>query len=170
MITICGWRTDLLYRILNTIRFEIISNRLVTNALLRLTHSTYTETYIHTGTYKTFMTYVWRKRLWHMYEDDIYVKTTSTTIIQCYIHGYCLKGHWQEKRISNKHLAECLRPSIWTANICKNFLILHLKNIQFKNCRPFDVKTCLPVAPDGNLFHFRAGAVSKATDHIIFGF
>jgi hypothetical protein len=45
---------------------------LVTNALLRLTPSTYTETYIHT--YKTFMTYVWRR---HICEDGIYNNITG---------------------------------------------------------------------------------------------
>jgi hypothetical protein len=43
-----------------------------------------------------------------------------------------LKGHWNEKNISNKHLGRCLRPSIWTANIFNNFLILRLKYTIFK--------------------------------------
>jgi hypothetical protein len=70
-----------------------------------------------------------------------------------------LKGHWQVKSVSNKHLEGCLRPAIWAANIFKNFLILYL-NYTIFNYQPYDVKMCLPVAPDRRLIHLQSGAVS----------
>jgi hypothetical protein len=35
-----------------------------------------------------------------------------------------LKGHWRQQSVSNQHMGGCLMPSIWTADIIKNFLIV----------------------------------------------
>jgi hypothetical protein len=39
------------------------------------------------------------------------------------------------------------------------------KRYDFLNGRLYDVKTCLPVAPDHRMIHLRSGAFSDAMDH-----
>jgi hypothetical protein len=49
------------------------------------------------------------------------------------LENLILKGYWHEKRMSNKHMKGCLRPSIF-----KNFLIAPLKGTIFEKF-PFTI-------------------------------
>jgi hypothetical protein len=78
VITLIGPRT--------VVGFVMRQKRFLTQCALVSGVTTCNKRFIETNyiSHTQRLTYILTKRLCHIYEDDIYVKTTSTTIIQCY--------------------------------------------------------------------------------------